>query len=78
MVILVSCQYSVMVSEIQRSRFIIDLITPVLSRLIVSVSRVAAAVVVVILFDVRQPFAGPSIYNMDHLLLQPHPFRMQP
>ncbi len=54
------------------------MIAPALSRLIVPVSRVAAAVVVVIFFDVRQPFAGPSIYNMDHLLLQPHPFRIQP
>jgi len=62
----------------QRARLIINLITPALSRLIVSISRVAAAAVVVILFDVRQPFAGPSIYNMDHLLLQPHPFRIQP
>ena len=62
----------------QRARLIINLITPALSRLIVPVSRVAAAVVVVILFDVRQPFAGPSIYNMDHLLLQPYPFRIQP
>ena len=67
-----------MVFAVRRAWPIINLITPALSRLIVSVSRVAAAVVVVILFDVRQPFAGPSIYNMDHLLLQPHPFRMQP
>ena len=67
-----------MVSAMQRARLIINLITPALSRLIVPISRVAAAVVVVILFDVRQPFAGPSIYNMDHLLLQPHPFRIQP
>ncbi|HHZ76225.1 MAG TPA: VacJ family lipoprotein [Rhodospirillales bacterium] len=67
-----------MVSAMQRARLIINLITPALSRLIVPISRVAAAVVVVILFDVRQPFAGPSIYNMDHLLLQPHPFGMQP
>jgi phospholipid-binding lipoprotein MlaA len=67
-----------MVSAMQRARLIINLITPALSRLIVSISRVAAAAVVVILFDVRQPFAGPSIYNMDHLLLQPHPFRIQP
>ena len=67
-----------MVSAMQRARLIINLITPALSRLIVPVSRVATAVVVVILFDVRQPFAGPSIYNMDHLLLQPHPFRIQP
>ena len=67
-----------MVSAMQKARLIINLITPALSRLIVPVSRVAAAVVVVILFDVRQSFAGPSIYNMDHLLLQPHPFRMQP
>ena len=78
LVILVSCQYSVMVSEIQRFRLIIDFITPVLSRLIVPISRVAAAVVVVIFIKVGQPFAGPSIYNMDHLLLQPHPFRIQP
>ena len=67
-----------MVSAMQRARLIINLITPALSRLIVPISRVAAAVVVVILFDVRQPFAGPSIYNMDHLLLQPYPFRIQP
>ncbi len=67
-----------MVSAMQRARLIINLITPALSRLVAPISRVAAAVVVVILFDVRQPFAGPSIYNMDHLLLQPHPFRMQP
>ena len=67
-----------MVSAMQRARLIINLITPALSRLIVPIARVAAAVVVVILFDVRQPFAGPSIYNMDHLLLQPHPFGMQP
>ena len=67
-----------MVSAMQRARLIINLITPALSRLIVPVSRVAAAVVVVILFDVRQPFAGPSIYNMDRLLLQPYPFRIQP
>ena len=67
-----------MVFAMQRARLIINLITPALSRLIVPISRVAAAVVVVILFDVRQPFAGPSIYNMDHLLLQPHPFRIQP
>ena len=39
---------------------------------------VVAVVVVVIIFDVRQTFAGPSIYNMDQLLLQPHPFRLQP
>ena len=67
-----------MVSAMQRARLIRNLITPALSRLIVPISRVAAAVVVVILFDVRQPFAGPSIYNMDHLFLQPHPFRIQP
>ena len=67
-----------MVSAMQRARLIINLITPALSRLIVPISRVTVAVVVVILFDVRQPFAGPSIYNMDHLLLQPHPFRMGP
>ena len=67
-----------MVLAMQRARLIINLITPALSRLIVPISRVAAAVVVVILFDVRQPFAGPSIYNMDHLLLQPHPFRILP
>ena len=67
-----------MVSAMQRARLIINLITPALSRLIVPISRVTVAVVVVILFDVRQPFAGPSIYNMDHLLLQPHPFRIQP
>ena len=67
-----------MVSAMQRARLIINLITPALSRLIVPVSRIAAVVVVVILLDVRQPFAGPSIYNMDHLLLQPHPFRIQP
>ena len=66
------------VSPMQRARLIINLITLVLSRLIVPISRVAAAAVVIILFDVRQPVAGPSIYNMDHLLLQPHPFRMQP
>ena len=67
-----------MVLAMQRARLIINLITPALSRLIVPISRVAAAIVVVILIDVRQPFAGPSIYNMDHLLLQPHPFRIQP
>ena len=61
-----------------RARLIINLITPVLSRLIVLISGVATAVVVVIFFDVRQSLAGPSIYNMDHLLLQPHPFRIQP
>ena len=67
-----------MVSAMQRVRLIINLITPALSRLIVPISRVAAAVVVVIFYNVGQPFAGPSIYNMDHLLLQPHPFRIQP
>ena len=67
-----------MVFPVQRAWLIINLITPVLSRLIVPISRVAAAVVVVIFIKVGQPFAGPSIYNMDHLLLQPHPFRIQP
>ena len=67
-----------MVLRIQRARLIINLMTPALSRLIAPISRVAAVVVVVVLFDVRQSFAGPSIYNMDHLLLRPHPFKMQP
>ena len=63
-----------MVSQVLRKQLIFKPSTTAELKLAVLVYKLATLVILLIVLVARQPLAGPSIYNMNYLLAEPHPF----